>query len=72
MPSIKFQLVIAPNGLIANLHGPVEGNRHDSGMLAESGLLNKLQQHFFAPNGNPLCIYGDTAYPLKVHLQAPF
>ena len=36
---IKFQSVIAPNGLIANLFGPVKGKRHDSGILADSGLL---------------------------------
>ena len=29
--AIKFQSVVAPNGLIANLFGPVEGRRHDSG-----------------------------------------
>ena len=49
--AIKFQSVVAPNGLIANLYGPVEGKRHDSGMLAESGLLTDLQQHSFTPNG---------------------
>ena len=70
--SIKFQSVVAPNGMIANLFGPVEGKKHDSGMLALSGLLPKLQQHSFAPNGNPLCIYGDPAYPLRLHLQGPF
>ena len=33
--AIKFQSIIAtPSGLIANLFGPVEGKRHDSGMLA--------------------------------------
>ena len=51
--TIKFQSVVAPNGLIANLYGPVEGKRHDSRMLAESGLLNESQLHSFAPNGNP-------------------
>ena len=45
--AIKFQSVVAPNGLIANLYGPVEGKRHDSGMLGDSGLLGKLQQHSF-------------------------
>ena len=64
--SIKFQSVVAPNGLIANLYGPVEGKRHDSGMLADSNLLNSLRQHTIESNGNSLCIYGDPAYPLHV------
>lgn len=37
--AIKFQSIVTPNGLIANLYGPVEGRRHDSGMLADSGIL---------------------------------
>ena len=43
--ALKFQDVTLPNGMIANLSGPYEGRRHDSFMLAESGLLNHLQQH---------------------------
>ena len=70
--ALKFQSVVAPNGLVANLFGPVEGKRHDSGMLADSGLLQQMSQHCVLPNGNPLCIYGDPAYPLSVHLQAGF
>ena len=61
--AIKFQSVVAPNGLIANLYGPVEGRRHDSGMLADSGLLPQLQLHSRSPLGNPICIYGDLGYP---------
>ena len=64
--------MVTPDGMIANLYGPVEGKRHDSGMLAESGLLQQLTQHSHSPTGQPLCIYGDPAYPLRVHLQAPF
>ena len=30
--SLKYQAVVTPNGLIANLYGPVEGKRHDAGM----------------------------------------
>ena len=41
-------------------------------MLAESRFLDDLQQHAFSPAGNPMCIYGDLAYPLRLHLQAPF
>ena len=70
--ALTFQSVVAPNGLIANLYGPVEDKRHDTGMLADSGLLTDLQHHSFTPNGQLLCIYGDMAYPMGVHLQAPF
>jgi hypothetical protein len=44
----------------------------DAGMLADSNLLNFLEQHAYSPDGEPMCIYGDPAYPLRVHLQASF
>ena len=69
--AIKFQSVVLPNGLIGNLAGPFEGKRHDGTMLNESGLLTNLEQVAFY-NYHPLCLYGDPAYPLRVHLQAPF
>ena len=37
--ALKFQKVSTPNGLIANLYGPVEGRRHDCTMLQMPGLL---------------------------------
>ena len=49
-----------------------EGRKHDAGMLADSGLLNDLQRFAFSTTGQPMCLYGDPAYPLRVHLQAPF
>ena len=70
--AMKFQSVTAANGLIANLYGPVEGRRHDSFMLRESGLLAQLEERSYDPAGNVMCIYGDPAYPLRAHLQAPF
>ena len=70
--SIKFQSIAAPNGLIANLYGPVEGKRHDSAMLAKSQVLNQLQRFSFNPHGDILCVYGDPAYPLRPQLQCPF
>ena len=33
------QSIALPNGLIANLYGPVEGERHDAGMLRDAGRL---------------------------------
>ena len=41
-------------------------------MLADSGLLGNLEQHAFSSTGQALCIYGDPAYPLRLHLQSPF
>ena len=49
-----------------------EGRRHDAGVLADSGLLRDLEQYAFSPAGQPMCLYGDLAYPLRVHLQTPF
>ena len=68
----KFQSVVAANGIIANLFGPVEGRRYDSRMLAISGLLDQLEQHSFSRDGQALCIYGDPAYPHRLHRQRPF
>ena len=41
-------------------------------MLQMSGLLGQLDQFSFDPAGQPLCIYGDPAYPLRAHLHAPY
>ena len=68
----KFQSVVTPNGLIANMYGPVEGRRHDSAILMMSELLPQLEQFSFSPTGQALCIYGDPAYPHRIHLQRPY
>ena len=62
--AIKFQSIVAPNGLIANLFGPVEGKRHDSAMLLQSQVLLQLQNRSLDTQGSVLCIYGDPAYPV--------
>ena len=41
-------------------------------MLGESQLLPHLEEHMNDGNGNPYCLYGDPAYPLRPHLMAPF
>ena len=46
VPALKFQAVVIPSGLAANLYGPVEGRRHDAGMLEESGLLNIFYYYY--------------------------
>ena len=46
--AVKFQSVVTPNGLIANLFGPIKGRKHDAAMLREYNLLDELRQfsHF--------------------------
>ena len=70
--SIKFQSLAVPNRLVANLYGPVEGKKHDSAMLAESGVYKKLEELQLLPDRRALCIYGDSAYPYRPQLQGPF
>jgi hypothetical protein len=41
---IQFQSVVAPDGFFTCMFGPITGNRHDSYMLAMSGLIPKLQE----------------------------
>ena len=68
---IKLQPVVAPNGLIANLFGPVEGKRHGSSMLGDSGLLREFQQHVHGPNRYILCISGEPVDPVE-HLWSGY
>ena len=41
-------------------------------MLADSKLLDQLEKNAFSTAGRPLCLYGDPAYPHRVHLQGPY
>ena len=69
--ALKFQAVAILNGL-TNLFGPIEGCRHDAGMLRESGLLGELKRVALDQAGNIMCIYGDPAYPLRPQLMCPY
>ena len=69
---LKFQSIIAPNGLIVNLFGPVEGCRHDSGMIAMSAVMDELRVYSHDTQGNVLCVYGDQAYQHTPQLQRPY
>ena len=64
MPTINYRITYVD--LI------LEGTRHDSAMLADSGLLDDLEQHAFSITREPMALYGDPAYPLRVHLQVPY
>ena len=75
---LKFQAITLPNGIIANLYGPVEGRRHDMALWEDSGIPAKLAAHAFASDPNnpgerrPYQIYGDAAYGISLHVLIPF
>lgn len=58
--------------MIVNLYGSMEGKRHNSGMLAMSGVLPQQQLNARTPYDNPLCAYVDPTCTLGIHLQGPF
>ena len=41
-------------------------------MLTDSGLFTRLKNISFDQCNQPLCVYGDPAYLLRVNLQRPF
>ena len=45
---------------------------HNGRMLAVSRLYKNLEKFAFCPAGREMYLYGDPAYPLRIHLQAPF
>ena len=68
---LKFQTVVTPDGLIACLWGPMNGNRHDSHMLRESNLLDQLID--LNPVGGVVyALYGDPAYPQSQYIFGGF
>ena len=68
--ALKFQSVVIPNGIIANMYGPMEGKCHDCALLRLSNLLTKLEQYAISTNGISLCLYGDPAYPIRMHFRS--
>ena len=54
-----IQSIALPNGLIANLNGPVEDARHDAGMLKDAGLLqtNLTERSLQSKGGGPMSLW---------------
>ncbi|ETI48449.1 hypothetical protein F442_07529 [Phytophthora nicotianae P10297] len=57
--AFKFQTVVAPDGIIHHIYGPVNGRRHDIYVLRESNLMSLLDDN---PAYHNKLIYGDPAY----------
>ncbi len=80
---MKFQSVIAPDGIFACLFGAVNGNRHDSFMLNESKLMPRLRGMMPAgiiggggldadPVDRVYSLYADPAYPQSAYIFGGF
>ncbi|CAM9965865.1 unnamed protein product, partial [Scytosiphon promiscuus] len=67
----KFQGVLTPDGIFVDLWGPVSGTRHDTYILAQSGLMQKFAT-LSSPSGHPYCLCGDPAYGISNHIVCPF
>ncbi|KAE9160642.1 hypothetical protein PF005_g31561 [Phytophthora fragariae] len=66
--ALKYQGVMAPDGMFIDFYGPVAGRRHDIYLLRESHLLQRLS----AVHGDAFCVYGDPAYPNRPTLQVGY
>lgn len=58
-------------GICISFYGPIEGRRHDSTLLRESGLLDHIRDHPILSELGIL-IYGDPAYGVNDIVVAPF
>jgi hypothetical protein len=69
--ALKFQAVVAPDGLILHAYGPMEGRRHDWTLYIRSGIDAQLRDCLLA-DGRQYYIYGDSGYCRRSYLQVPF
>ncbi|KAK7792060.1 hypothetical protein R5R35_007095 [Gryllus longicercus] len=68
---LKYQSVLCPDGIIANLLGLFHRRRHDAAMLLDSGLYDQLLQTAVFPD-KKYVIYGDSGCPIRQLLFRPF
>ena len=59
--ALKYQSTTTPNGMIANLYGPIEGKPHDATMMRMSGLMPIIENYPLGPQHERPFINGDPA-----------
>jgi hypothetical protein len=70
--AIKFQSVELPNGMCADLFGPVCGAHNDNFLLRLSAFPDRMMRLQAAPARITYKIYGDSAYPLYNNITRPY
>jgi hypothetical protein len=68
---LKFQNVVAPNGIILASFGPIDGRRSDAFMLLASGIFPLLHQ-MTDSTGAVYRLFGDSIYPMLPQLFRMF
>lgn len=61
---VKIQTVTLPDGIIADVFGPVSLRHNDLFTLAESDMNDRLDEMQEGVYNNKYCLYGDSAYPV--------
>ena len=69
--ALKYQSLMLANGIII-IDGPFEGRRHDSFLLRESGLMQRLRELPLSHDGSRYLVYGDPAYALQQQVICPY
>jgi hypothetical protein len=66
---MKFQSVILPDGMFAQLYGPVEARRHDVILLKDSGLVELFEN---SPALAGYHLFGDMGYTNNSWILSPY
>src|SRR5690349_2901680 len=70
--ALKYQAVVAPDGIIIHISNSSRGNVHDLTIFDRLQLPVILREHAWSQNGRRrLAIYGDPAYRLRAHILWP-
>jgi len=66
--AIKWQGLLLPNGIMPLPFGPINGNRHDSFILEQSGLV-RIMHRIFRRLGGDYCMHGTRRTPSRAGLR---
>jgi nuclease HARBI1 len=77
---MKFQGLVAPNGLLVHLDGPYRAPQNDCGVLNLSKLLETVQEYAIQPGSQEadppeqryFQVYGDSAYGVSPVMVSPY
>ncbi|VEN44741.1 unnamed protein product [Callosobruchus maculatus] len=69
---LKFQSILCPDGIIANLKGPYEGRRHDAGIFRASEIYAELEQVAVFSENEKFCLFADQGYGVMELVLTPF